>query len=204
MNISQKGIDLIKSFEGLQLKAYNATGSEKYLTIGYGHNGADVKPNQTITAQQAEDLLKKDLQKFVDGVNSLVKSTINQYQFDALVSFAYNCGLGNLQNSTLLTLVNKRDFSGASLEFAKWNKAGGTVLAGLTRRREAERKLFTTLPPAPPKPVYTGVSLVDYLASINKPTDFVSRQKLAKANGMNHYSGNAEDNTKLLSILRKK
>jgi GH24 family phage-related lysozyme (muramidase) len=201
MNIDQKGIDLIKSFEGLQLKAYNATGKEKYNTIGYGHYGADVRAGQVITIQQAEDMLKNDLQKFVDGVNNLLKTTVNQYQFDALVSFAYNCGLGNLGSSDLLKFVNKRDFTSAALEFAKWNKAGGVVLAGLTRRREAERQLFVT---APPKPAYTGVSLVDYLASINKPTDFVSRQKLAKANGMNYYSGSSEDNTKLLNILRSK
>jgi hypothetical protein len=137
-----------------------------------------------------------------------VKVPVNQNQFDALVSFAYNCGLTNLSSSTLLELVNKRDFAGASLEFAKWTKGGGKVLGGLVKRREAERKLFTThvasKPVAASKSAYKGNSLVDFLQSHNKKTDFASRKILSREMGMSHYSGNAEDNTKLLNILKTK
>jgi GH24 family phage-related lysozyme (muramidase) len=145
MNISQKGIDLIKSFEGLSLKAYKPVAGEKYWTIGYGHYGADVRQGQVITKEQAEALLKKDLQKYVDGVNSVLKVPINQNQFDALVSFAYNCGVGALQKSTLLKKLNAGDYVGASKEFGKWvHGAGGVVLKGLVTRRQKEAKLFNT------------------------------------------------------------
>jgi lysozyme len=205
MNISQKGIDLIKSFEGCHLKAYKDPIG--ILTIGVGHTG-NVKEGQVITQAQADDILRKDLKRFVEGVEELVKVTISQSQFDALVSFAFNVGLGNLEKSTLLKLVNKRDFSGASLEFLKWDKADGKVLKGLTKRREAERKLFTThvasKPVAVTKSAYKGNSLVDFLQSHNKKTDFASRKILSREMGMSHYSGNAEDNTKLLNILKTK
>lgn len=212
MKISQAGIDLIKSFEGVRLHAYKAVPTEEHWTIGYGHYSASVKPSDVITQKQAENLLAKDLQNFVNGVNKYVTSTINQNQFDALVSFAYNCGLGNFNKSTLLAMVNKRDFAGASLEFDKWTKSGGKVLGGLVKRREAERKLFikkpvdsvSHKPPAASGNHYTGHSLVDYLLSKHKKTDFASRKMLARDMGMSHYSGNSEDNTKLLGILRKK
>jgi len=142
MNISQSGIDLIKSFEGLRLEAYKAVSTEKYYTIGYGHYGSDVKQGQRITGAQAEKLLKQDVEKFVDGVNDAVKVTVSQNQFDALVSFAYNVGLGALRSSTLLEKLNKKDYTGASAEFPRWNKSGGKVLNGLVKRREKERALF--------------------------------------------------------------
>jgi lysozyme len=143
MKISQTGVDLIKSFEGLSLKAYKVDGAgEKYWTIGYGSYGPHVKEGQVITKEKAEEMLKEELERFVKGVDELVKVTVNQYQFDALVSFAYNCGLGNLKSSTLLKKVNAKDFKGAANEFSKWNKAGGNVLKGLVRRRAAEKELF--------------------------------------------------------------
>jgi lysozyme len=112
-----------------------------------------VKQGQVITMKQAEDILNKDLERFVDGVNELVKVEVNQHQFNALVSLSFNVGLGNLEKSTLLKLVNQKEFGRASLEFTKWNKAGGKVLAGLTRRRQAESKMFTTpVPVVKPKP----------------------------------------------------
>jgi lysozyme len=144
MKISQAGVDLIKSFEGLSLKAYKVDGAgEKYWTIGYGSYGPHVHEGMVITKVKAEELLKDELERFVKGVDELVKVTINQHQFDALVSFAYNCGLGNLKTSTLLKLVNKKDFKGAANEFDKWTRAGGNVLKGLVRRRAAEQELFT-------------------------------------------------------------
>lgn len=95
-----------------------------------------------ITIAQADSLLEKDVKTFVAGVNALLTTDISQNQFDALVSFAYNLGLGALGKSTLLKLVNRRKFTMAASEFLRWNKCHGHVLNGLTARREAERKLF--------------------------------------------------------------
>lgn len=143
-NISQKGIDLIKGFEGIRLEAYKPVKTEEFWTIGYGHYGKDVSQGQKITRSEAENLLKDDVKKFVIGVNKLVDVPVNQNQFDALVSFAYNVGLGAFSKSTLLKKLNEKDYAGASKEFARWNKADGKVLTGLTRRREKERDLFNT------------------------------------------------------------
>lgn len=140
MKISQKGLDLIKSFEGLELKAYKD--SVGVLTIGWGSTGSHVKQGMVITKEQAEELLKQDVSRFEKGVTELVKAPLNQNQFDALVSFSFNLGLGNLKSSTLLRKLNSLDYSGAANEFTRWNKADGRVLNGLTRRREAEKKLF--------------------------------------------------------------
>lgn len=140
MKISQKGINLIKMFEGLSLKAYKD--SVGIVTIGYGSTGPHVSMGQTITEVQAEALLKTDIARFERGVSDLVTVPLNQNQFDALVSFSFNLGLGNLKSSTLLRKLNSLDYSGAAKEFERWNRAGGKVLAGLTRRRIAERDLF--------------------------------------------------------------
>jgi lysozyme len=139
--IGKKGIDLIKSFEGLELKSYLCAAN--VLTIGYGSTGPHVKKGMIITEAKAEKLLVEDLERFVEGVNKAVTSKINQNQFDALVSFAFNLGVGALQKSTLLKKVNANpsDKSIAD-EFEKWNKAGGKVLKGLVRRREAESDLY--------------------------------------------------------------
>lgn len=142
MNISNSGLDFIKDYEGLRLKAYKVLDSEKHYTIGYGHYGSDVRFGQTITKAKADELFKKDVKRFENAVNRLVKVDINQNQFDALVSFAYNVGEGALQDSTLLSKLNRGDFKGASAEFPRWNKSGGKVLAGLTKRRAKERALF--------------------------------------------------------------
>lgn len=140
MKISQKGADLVKSFEGLRLKAYKD--SVGVWTWGYGSTGPHVTPDKIGTKEEAEQLLKKDLERFEKGVSDLVKVPLNQNQFDALCSFAFNLGLGNLKSSTLLKKLNAFDYIGASKEFERWNRAGGKVLAGLTRRRIAERDLF--------------------------------------------------------------
>ena len=138
----QRGIDLIKQFEGLRLAAYQDMVG--VWTIGYGHTGPDVKPGLVITQQQAEQLLINDLAQFERRVNDLVTVQINQNQFDALVSFSYNLGVGALQKSTLLRLLNAGSYQPAADEFPRWNRAGGNVVAGLTRRRYAERQLFLT------------------------------------------------------------
>ncbi|ESA32909.1 lysozyme [Leptolyngbya sp. Heron Island J] len=133
------GVHLIKTFEGLRLKAYqDAVG---VWTIGYGTTRG-VKPGQAISEAQAEALLKADLNRFEKAVNQTVRVSINDNQFAALVSFAYNVGSGALRSSTLIKKLNRRDIYGAANEFPRWNRAGGRVLAGLTRRRNAERALF--------------------------------------------------------------
>ncbi len=154
--ISIKGLDLIKQFEGCRLKAYRCPAN--VLTIGWGHTG-DVKEGQVITQEQADRLLELDVLQFEVGVNNLVQHPINQNQFDALVSFAYNCGVGALSKSTLLKYVNLGRFEEASNELPKWNKGGGKVLQGLITRRKKERDLFLTpfteSPPVKPTEVLT-------------------------------------------------
>lgn len=136
MKTSQEGVNFIKQFEGVRLKAYKAIPTEKYFTIGYGHYGADVKQDMVITHAEAEAYLRIDLQRFEKAVNAL-GLPLNQNQFNALVSFTYNCGAGNLKKLTAnRTLPQIAD---AMLSF---NHAGGKELAGLTRRRKAERELF--------------------------------------------------------------
>jgi GH24 family phage-related lysozyme (muramidase) len=160
MNISQKGINLIKSYEGLMLHAYKPLPTERYYTIGYGHYGADVSKTDTITASEAEELLKKDVAKYADGVTKLVKVAINQNQFDALCSFSYNLGIGALATSSLLKFLNAGNFIQASKEFDAWVHAGGHLLQGLVKRRNEEQALFNTPVPKPVvPPAYPGFVL---------------------------------------------
>ena len=153
MKISQTGLNLIKSFEGCQLTAYKAVSSEKYYTIGYGHYGADVKRGMKITQAQADAYLVKDLAKFEAKVNKYQsKYSFNQNQFDALVSFAYN--IGSIDG---LTANGTRTIAQISSKFAAYNKSGGKVLLGLTKRRAAEKKLFNTAVKA--SYIYEGVDM---------------------------------------------
>lgn len=140
MNISQKGINLIKNFEGCRLTAYKCPAN--ILTIGYGHTGSDVHTGQKITQEEAEKLLRQDLIIHCNNVSKLVKVPLNQNQFDALVSFEYNVGYGAFMNSTLLKLLNQKKYKEASEQFGRWKFAGGKILAGLVKRREAEKQLF--------------------------------------------------------------
>ncbi|MFG8171273.1 lysozyme [Pseudomonas aeruginosa] len=139
MRTSQRGIDLIKSSEGLRLSAYQD--SVGVWTIGYGTT-AGVKPGQPITKERAEELLRDDVKRFEDQVLRLVKVPLTQGQFDALVSFTYNLGPGALEKSTLLKLLNRGDYQGAADQFPRWVNAGGKRLEGLVKRRAAERALF--------------------------------------------------------------
>lgn len=143
MRISQKGIDLIKKFEGCRLTAYKCPAG--LWTIGYGHTNGVTK-GQKISQKQAEDFLREDIEKFENGVNKYVSVALNQNQFDALVSFCYNCGLGAFKNSTLRKKLNAKNYAGAAKEFLRWNKSCGVVLSGLTRRRKAEKALFEEIP----------------------------------------------------------
>lgn len=132
-------IALIKEFEGLKLKAYLCPAN--VWTIGFGSTGPGIGPGTVWTLKQAEERIQRDVEKFALGVARIAPKT-TQGQFDALVSFAYNCGLSALQSSTLLKLHNAGDHQGAAAQFTRWNKAGGKVLAGLTRRRASEAKLY--------------------------------------------------------------
>jgi lysozyme len=144
MQISEKGVALIKRFEGCSLTAYRCPAG--VLTIGYGWthpvDGKPLSPDMTIDQSTADRLLKTGLVSFENDVLKMVRVKLNQNQFDALVSFAYNTGSRALSSSTLLKKLNAGDYAGAADQFLRWNKAGGKVLKGLTRRREAERELF--------------------------------------------------------------
>ncbi len=143
MKTSQKGIDLIKKYEGCVLTAYKCPAG--VYTIGYGHTEG-VYPGQKITREEAESFLKKDLKRFEDHVNAYNKKyNFNQNQFDALVSFAYN--IGSIDQLTQNGTRSKYQIADMMLEYIK---AGGTVLPGLINRRREERQLFiTTAPEAP-------------------------------------------------------
>lgn len=144
MQTSEKGIALIKEFEGCKLTAYQD--SVGVWTIGYGWtqpvDGKPIRAGMTIKQETAERLLKTGLVSYESDVSRLVKVGLTQGQFDALVSFTYNLGARSLSTSTLLRKLNAGDYAGAADEFLRWNKAGDKVLNGLTRRREAERALF--------------------------------------------------------------
>ena len=137
--IGQKGLDLIKRFEGLYLRSYKCPAD--VWTIGYGHT-KNVNGNQIITSEQAEQLLRSDLRVFEKVVSDAVTVPLNQNQFDALVSLAFNIGGSNFGSSTLLRMLNAANYAGAADQFLRWNRAGDRVLDGLTRRRQDERALF--------------------------------------------------------------
>lgn len=137
--INKAGLDLIKSFEGCELKAYVCPAG--VLTIGYGSTGSHVKPGMVITREQADELLRSDLRRFEDYVDQHCKPATDN-QFAALVSFCFNVGEGNLRTSTLRRMHNAGDHEGAKAQFARWNKGGGKVLTGLVRRRAAEAALY--------------------------------------------------------------
>ena len=139
MNIGQKGIDLIKHFEGCELNAYKCPAG--VWTIGYGHIKG-VSEGMSITQEQAEQMLLDELKEYENYINELVTVNLSQNQFDALVSWVYNLGPANLQASTLLKVLNAGDYAGVPAQIKRWNKAGGKVLEGLTRRRQAEADLF--------------------------------------------------------------
>ena len=140
---SDKGMDFIKRFEGCKLKAYQC--SAGVWTIGYGHT-KNVKEGMIITQEDAERFLSLDLIKFESEIVENCTLLLNQREFDALVSFCFNVGVGAFKNSTLLKHLNNNDVDLAAEEFVKWNKArvNGKLqpVSGLTRRRKAERLLF--------------------------------------------------------------
>lgn len=138
--INDAGVRLVQEFEGLRLDAYLCPAG--IPTIGYGATGPDIRMGMTWTEDQAEERLADDLAKFCDGVDRLVRVPLTNNQFAALVSFAYNVGLGALAGSTLLRKLNAGDYQGAADQLPRWARGGGRVLPGLVRRRDAERDLF--------------------------------------------------------------
>ena len=140
MKTGTKGIELIKHFEGCELEAYKCAAG--VWTIGYGHIKG-VTPESAITQEQAEQMLVEELNEYEGYINDMVTADLNQDQFDAMVSWVYNLGGGNLKASTLLKTLNVGDYNGVPAQIMRWNKAGGKVLEGLTRRRQAEADLFS-------------------------------------------------------------
>lgn len=140
MKTNNSGIDLVRQFEGCELHAYKCPAG--VLTIGYGHTGPDVVSGLVITQQRAVELLQGDLAKFEKAVAAALKVPVTANQFAAMVALAYNIGAGAFAKSTLVKRLNAGKTQEAADQFLAWNKAGGKVLAGLTRRREAERALF--------------------------------------------------------------
>jgi GH24 family phage-related lysozyme (muramidase) len=144
MVISEKGLALIKKFEGIRLHAYqDVTG---VWSIGYGWthpvDGEAIHSGMRIDQNTADRLLLSGIGQYEQGVESLLSVRVSQSQFDALVSFAYNLGCRSLADSTLLKKLNQGDYAGAAAEFSRWNKAGGNIIPGLTSRRKAEAELF--------------------------------------------------------------
>ena len=139
MEISQEGLSLIKKFEGCELESYKCAAG--VWTIGYGSTNG-VEEGMEISQERADMLLLEDVEIFEEAVNKLVEVSLEQNQFDALVSWTFNLGSTNLQNSTLLKVLNNKDYEGVPAQIKRWNKAGGEVLQGLVRRREAEALLF--------------------------------------------------------------
>ena len=140
MKTEAAGINLIAGFEQCRLKAYKDGGG--VWTIGFGHTGPEVKEGETITQDEADELFYGDLIHAEQCVDELVTVPLTQNQYDALSSWSFNLGYKHLKGSTMLKLLNKGNYASAAEEILKWNQDNGKVVAGLVRRREAERKLF--------------------------------------------------------------
>jgi lysozyme len=144
MKISEEGKALIKKFEGCELEAYQCPaqiGTKDQWTIGYGHT-KNVQENDHWSQHYAETMLDIELEEYEGYINDLVKVPLQQHQFDALVAWVYNLGVGNLLSSTLLVKLNAGEYEDIPHEIQRWNKAAGEVLEGLVRRRKAEALLF--------------------------------------------------------------
>ena len=204
MQISATGLNLIKQFEGCHLTAYKDPVG--IPTIGYGHTKG-VKLGMKITQAQADAYLKQDLATAEKAVNNLPYN-LNINQYSALVSFTFNCGTGNLKK---LTDNNKRTLAQISARIPNYNRASGKILAGLTRRRAAEKALFDTPCAAAAVvstktyyPKYTGssASIVTALSSLGITSTLAFRKTIAKANNIANYSGTAAQNTQMINLLK--
>jgi lysozyme len=140
MAVPEQAVELIKHFEGCKLKAYLCPA--KVWTCGYGATGADVGRGTVWTQEDADDRLAKDLAKFERAAARMVRVPVTEGQKSALISLMFNIGSTAFQESTLLKLLNAKDYRGAGAQFGRWTKAGGRTLNGLVARRDAEAKLF--------------------------------------------------------------
>ena len=140
MKLGERGTEILKYFEGCKLTAYQD--SVGVWTIGYGHTKG-VYDGMTVTQDQAEQMLLSELEEYEGYIKDMVTVPLTQNQFDALVVWVYNLGPTNFRNSTLLKELNAGNYNAAGQEITRWNKAGGKVLAGLVKRREAEAQLFS-------------------------------------------------------------
>lgn len=202
MKTSNNGLLFIKRHEGCRLRAYKCFTHEKYFTIGYGHYGQDVKAGMTITQAQADELLRKDLARFEKAVNKVSVVKGKQNVFDALVSFTYNCGENNL-----VKLTNGRDLKTIADKIVLYNKSGGVVINGLTKRRIEEQKLMLLDLEENNESYYPQCatvyrSIVDALKSIGVDSSFANRKKIAVINGISNYTGTASENVFLLTKLK--
>lgn len=201
--ISNNGINLIKKYEGCRLTAYLCPAG--VWTIGWGHTG-NVHKGDKITQAEADALLIRDLAPAESAVNRYQLSWMNQNRFDALVSFTYNCGSGNLAK----LLDNGKRLPGTVYaKIALYNKAAGKELSGLTKRRNEERALFAKPCVSECYPKYTGGSTrIDVvLNAIGVPSKYVGsvtkRKPLMLANGFTSYSGKASENLAAIKICRE-
>lgn len=142
--MNNKGIEMIKEFEGLRLQAYKPVATEKYWTIGYGHYGPEITEGMTITKEEADKLFEQDIRNFCLTVEKNVPATLPRDSVDALISFCYNVGSGNFLRSTLLKVIkaDKNNLPKIEKEWNKWVYSGKTVLKGLQRRRKKEFQLY--------------------------------------------------------------
>lgn len=179
LRLSNKGAKFVQSFEGYFPKAYlDPIG---VLTIGWGHTNhhePKFSAGEVWSREKCEEVFRSDMKLFENEVKRLVKVPLTQGQFDALVSFTYNCGGGNLAKSSLLRKLNAGDYEGAAQQFQYWNKAGGRVLPGLTRRRAAEALMFRdTRPISKPDPIDEPSSV----AEVDNPKPSIFKSKIVQA-----------------------
>lgn len=200
MKVSIDGINLIKKYEGCRLTAYKCPAG--VWTIGYGHT-KNVKSGMKITQNKANELLEDDLKRIGNTIIQLVNVSMHQNQFDALVSFTFNCGSGALKRSTLLKKLNNKDYDGAANEFTRWNKSNGKVLNGLVKRRADEKALFlkSKIKYLSNKS-YKGKSIVEALQQINVDYSYSYRKKLALVNNIKSYTGTNTQNMRMLNLLK--
>lgn len=207
--ISEVGISFIASFEGCRLSAYQCPSG--VWTIGYGHTKGVKKGDTLKSEKEAKEMLINDLINFENAVNKYDHIySWSQSEFDALVSFAFNCGVGNLNN---LLKSGTRDRSQILSHIPLYNKSRGIALSGLTRRRKAEAELFASegIPEAEYFPIYTGESaILDEVLKAVGATDFykeaknyLKREPIATANGISTYKGRAEQNLKLITLAKE-
>lgn len=199
LKLSAHGLQLLKSFEGCRLTAY---WDVKGYSIGYGHFG--VPAGTKITQAQADEMLVNDVKKYENAVNGLGYE-LTQGQYDALVDFAYNCGIGNLNS---LTNNGRRTLDVVGMKIPLYNKAGGVVNKGLVRRRAAELQMFNsniaTVNSTECYPAYTGAetTIIKVLKDMGVDSSYNYRKSIALCNNITDYKGSAEQNKQLVALAR--